>query len=256
MTAKPQSKSQTRQAPGFTLAHKVPPPSGDYHWVYLWDWPIRAMHWIAVFSLVALAVTGLYIGKPYFVLGGRESADPFLMGTMRFVHFLAASFIVMTALVRGYWLFAGNKFERLAALFPVRPRDWANMLKQIKYYLMIQPEKAPRYLGHNPLQQLSYTAVYLAALTMVITGFAMYGQSDPNGFFYKAFNWVGIVMGGMPVVRFIHHSLTWVFLIFFPIHIYLAIRADHLERTGVISSIISGGRFVPANEQYIDGDDM
>jgi Ni/Fe-hydrogenase 1 B-type cytochrome subunit len=120
---------------------------------------------------------------------------------------------------------------------------------------MIQPEKAPRYLGHNPLQQLSYTAIYAVALTMVITGFAMYGQSNPGGLFYRAFNWVGIVLGGMPVVRFIHHVLTWAFLIFIPIHVYLAIRADHLERTGVISSIISGGRFVPADEKYIDGDD-
>jgi Ni/Fe-hydrogenase b-type cytochrome subunit len=128
------------------------------------------------------------------------------------------------------------------------------MLKQVKYYLMIQPEKAPHYLGHNPMQQLSYTAIYAVAVTMVVTGFAMYGQSNPDGFFYRAFNWVGILFGGMPVVRFIHHVLTWAFLIFIPIHVYLAIRADHLERTGVISSIISGGRFVPADEKFIDGD--
>jgi Ni,Fe-hydrogenase I cytochrome b subunit len=56
----------------------------------------------------------------------------------------------------------------------------------------------------------------------------------------------------MPVVRFLHHVATWLFLIFIPIHIYLAIRADLLERTGVISSIISGGRFVPADEKFID----
>jgi Ni/Fe-hydrogenase b-type cytochrome subunit len=222
--------------------------------VYLWDWPIRAMHWVAVFSIVALVVTGLYIGKPYFVVGS-ETGRPFLMGWMRFIHFAAAAALVATGIVRVYMLFAGNKFERLAALFPVRPRDWVNMWKQVKYYLMIQPEKAPHYLGHNPLQQLSYTAVYGLTIIMVITGFAMYGQSDPSGFFYKAFNWVGIVFGGMPVVRFIHHVCTWLFLTFIPIHIYLAIRADHLERTGVISSIISGGRFVPADEKYIDGDD-
>jgi Ni/Fe-hydrogenase b-type cytochrome subunit len=212
------------------------------------------MHWVAVFSIVALVVTGLYIGKPYFVVGS-ETGRPFLMGWMRFIHFAAAAALVATGIVRVYMLFAGNKFERLAALFPVRPRDWVNMWKQVKYYLMIQPEKAPHYLGHNPLQQLSYTAVYGLTIIMVITGFAMYGQSDPSGFFYKAFNWVGIVFGGMPVVRFIHHVCTWLFLTFIPIHIYLAIRADHLERTGVISSIISGGRFVPADEKYIDGDD-
>jgi Ni/Fe-hydrogenase b-type cytochrome subunit len=174
---------------------------------------------------------------------------------MRFIHFAAAAALVATGIVRVYWLFAGNKFERLKALFPIRGRDWVNMWQQVKYYMMIQPEKAPHYLGHNPMQQLSYTAVYGLTIVMVVTGFAMYGQSDPSGFFYKAFNWVGILFGGMPVVRFIHHVCTWLFLTFIPIHIYLAIRADHLERTGVISSIISGGRFVPADEKYIDGDD-
>lgn len=242
-----------RDRHGFSLAQKVPPPSGHYQWIYLWEWPIRAMHWIAVFAILALVVTGLYIGRPYFAAGGGNP-DPFLMGWVRFVHFSAAAALVATGIVRIYWLFAGNKFERLPALFPLRPRDWVNMWKQVKFYLMIQPEKAPHYLGHNPLQQLSYTGVYLMTLVMVVTGFTLYGQSNPNGFFYWAFNWVGIIMGGMPVVRFVHHVFTWLFLTFIPLHIYLAIRADQLERTGVISSIITGGRFVPVDEKFIDGD--
>ena len=241
----------TARRPRLTLAQKVPPPSGEYRWVYLWEWPIRVMHWIAAICIVVLTVTGLYIGKPYFITSGEASAH-FLMGWMRFFHFVAAGLLVMTAIVRGYWLFMGNKYERLRALFPVRPRDWVNLFRMIKFYLMIRPERAPHYLGHNPLQQLSYTGVYLLAAVMVITGFTLYGQSDPNGFFYAAFNWIGTLVGGMPVVRFIHHVLTWAFLIFIPIHVYLAIRADQLERTGVISSIVSGGRFVPADKKFVD----
>lgn len=240
---------------GFTLGHRVPPPSGKYQWVYLWDVPIRVMHWIAALSIVTLAVTGLYIGRPYFVTGGSESGDPFVMGWMRFIHFAAGAVLVMTAIVRAYWLFAGNKFTRFPALFPVRPRDWSNMVKQVKYYLLME-DRPPHYLGHNPMQQMSYTGMYLVALVMVISGFAMYGQSNPSGVFYKAFNWVGIMMGGMQVVRFVHHAATWLFLIFIPVHIYLALRADNLERSGVISSIITGGRFVPADQHYIDADDM
>ena len=234
-----------------SLAHKVPPPTGEYRWVYLWEWPIRVMHWIAAICIVILTVTGLYIGKPYFITSG-ETSSHFLMGWMRFFHFAAAALLVMTAIVRFYWLFMGNKYERLRALFPVRPRDWVNLFRMVKFYLMIRPERAPHYLGHNPLQQLSYTGVYVMAAVMVITGFAMYGQSDPNGFFYAAFNWIGPLVGGMPVVRFIHHVLTWAFLIFIPIHVYLAIRADQLERTGVISSIVSGGRFVPSDHEFVD----
>jgi Ni/Fe-hydrogenase b-type cytochrome subunit len=129
------------------------------------------------------------------------------------------------------------------------------MWRQVKFYLLVE-EHPPQYLGHNPMQQLSYTAIYVLAALMVVTGFAMYGQSNPAGIFYQAFNWVGVVAGGMPVVRFVHHATTWLFLMFIPMHIYLALRADNLERSGVISSIITGGRFVPADEKYIDGDDM
>jgi Ni/Fe-hydrogenase 1 B-type cytochrome subunit len=237
--------------PRVSLAHKVPPPTGAYQWVYLWEWPIRAMHWLAALSIVVLVVTGLYIGKPYFVVSGDTSSH-YLMGWMRALHFGAAGILVATGIVRVYWLFAGNKFERWPALLPVRPRDLVNMLRQIKYYLMIRPDEAPHYLGHNPLQQLSYTGIYAIAVIQVVTGFAMYGQAEPGGFFFRAFGWLGPLLGGMPVVRLVHHVSTWVFCIFLPIHIYLAMRADLLERGGSISSIITGGRFVPTGHRFVD----
>lgn len=234
-----------------SLAARVPPPQGEYRWVYLWEWPIRAMHWLAVGCIVVLTVTGLYIGRPYFMTSG-EASDHYLMGWMRFAHFAAAAVFVMTAIVRGYWLLMGNKYERFPALFPVRPRDWRNLVKMVRFYLMIEPEKAPHYLGHNPLQQLSYTGIYAIAALMVVTGFTLYGQATPGGVIYTLTNWIAPLLGGLPVVRFIHHALTWAFLIFIPIHVYLAIRADSMERTGVISSIVSGGRFVPTDHHFED----
>jgi Ni/Fe-hydrogenase b-type cytochrome subunit len=248
MTAPPPAAPER---PRLSMAHKVPPPTGEYRWVYLWEWPIRAMHWTAALCIAVLVVTGLYIGKPYFMTGGEASAH-YLMGWVRFIHFAAAAVLVMTAIVRAYWLLMGNRYERLAALFPVRPRDWVNLVKMIKFYLMIEPEKAPRYLGHNPLQQLSYTGMYGVAALIVVTGFALYGQSNPSGWIYAATNWIGPLFGGMPIVRFVHHAASWAFLIFIPIHVYLALRADNLERTGVISSIVSGGRFIPSDHTFVD----
>jgi Ni/Fe-hydrogenase b-type cytochrome subunit len=236
---------------GISLGHPVPSPSGEYKWVYLWGWPLRAMHWLAAIAIVVLAGTGLFIGRPYFVVAG-DTADHYLMGWVRFIHFLAAAVLVATVIVRVYWLFAGNKFERWVALFPVRPRDWVNMFRQVKFYLMIHPEKAPHYLGHNPLQQFSYTGIYLLALLEIVTGFALYGQANPGGFFFTVFGWLGPLFGGMQVLRFVHHVTTWAFLIFIPIHVYLATRADVLERGGSISSIITGGRFVPAKQHFVD----
>jgi Ni/Fe-hydrogenase b-type cytochrome subunit len=234
------------------LEHDVTAPVGNYRWVYLWHWPIRAMHWAAGVSILVLIVTGFTLGRPYFFPQGQVTGG-FFIGWIRYLHFLAAGVLVATAIVRAYWLLAGNKYERFAALFPVRTRDWVNMFRQIKFYLLIHPERAPHYLGHNPLQQLAYTTVYLIGLVMVITGFTMYGQANPGGIIRSLTLWVPQLFGGMQVVRLVHHVFTWFFLIFIPIHIYLAIRADLLERGGTMSSIVSGGRFVPKDEEFIDG---
>ena len=59
-------------------------------------------------------------------------------------------------------------------------------------------------------------------------------------------------LGGFQWVRVIHHVAAWYFPIFIVLHVYLAIRADLLERSGTISSIVSGGRFVPTDEHYAD----
>ncbi len=239
---------QLSDTPSF-LGRGIPRPVGDYKWVYLWGLPLRAMHWIAALSITALVVTGLYIGRPYFV-GGFEPG--LLMSKFRLAHFIAAVALATTAIVRMYWLFAGNRFERLAALFPVRPRDLGNLFRMVKFYLMIQPEKAPHYLGHNPLQQLNYTLVYLLAFTEVLTGFIMFGMAWPTGTIYSLTYWLVPWFGGIQVVRFLHHAITWFFCIFIPAHVYLSFRADVVEGGGTVSSIVTGGRFFEAEHHYED----
>jgi Ni/Fe-hydrogenase 1 B-type cytochrome subunit len=252
MTPKSEGTAGTKPPPRrVSLAEKKVPPEGSYRWVYLWQWPIRAMHWAAAVAVVTLIVTGFMIGRPWFITSGEASAH-YYIGFTRLVHFSAAGVLVATALVRFYWLLVGNQYERLAALFPVRRRDWVNLYRMVRFYLMIDTERAPHYLGHNPLQQFSYTAMYAVAAAMVVTGFAMYGQSNPHGFIWTLFHWVPGLVGGLQMTRVIHHVLTWTFIIFVPIHVYLALRAEVLERTGTISSIVSGGRFVPKDQEYVD----
>jgi Ni/Fe-hydrogenase b-type cytochrome subunit len=220
--------------------------------VYIWHWPIRAMHWIAAISIVVLIVTGFYIGRPYFVANPGETSQLYLMGTMRFTHFAAAGALVATAIIRIYWLFAGNRFERIGALFPLSPKSLRNLVGVMKKYLLFKWEAGPHYLGHNPLQQVAYTGFYVVMLAQVATGFALYGLSDPQGFFYSVFGWETRYFGGVPVVRFIHHVLTWVVIVFVPVHVYLGLRTDFTDRDGTISSIISGGRWVRDDVHYED----
>ncbi|MCK5447597.1 MAG: Ni/Fe-hydrogenase, b-type cytochrome subunit [Gemmatimonadetes bacterium] len=228
-----------------------PPALPEYRWVYLWRWPLRVTHWVSAVTVVVLVVTGFYIGAPYFTTWG-EASSHFLMGWARFLHFLAAALIVAAAILRFYWLFAGNKWARWNALLPVRTKNWKNMWKMLKYYFLVRQESMPHYLGHHPLQQLSYTAIYLLVIVQIVTGFAMYGLSNPGGLFHTVFSWVGPMFGGIQNARFAHHALSWILITFIPLHIYLAFRADVMNREGEMSSIFSGGRFVRADITFED----
>lgn len=225
----------------------------SYRWVYLWHWPIRAMHWVAAICIVLLIVTGFYIGRPYFAPSPGETVDFFVMGTMRFMHFAAAGVLVATGIVRLYWLFAGNRYERWRALFPVSRESLRNLVGIVRKYATMRWDVGPHFLGHNPLQQISYTFLYLVVLAQVVTGFALYGLANPGGFFYTTFTSGALTyLGGAPIIRFIHHVLTWVFLIFIPLHVYFALRSDFTDRSGSVSSIVSGGRWVREDVHYED----
>lgn len=253
MTAPMAPPSERKSLGPFGIGRAFARERGNFTWVYLWGAPIRLMHWIAAVCVVVLIVTGFYIGRPYFMTAGEASAH-FLMGWMRFLHFTAAAVIVMTGIVRLYWLFAGNQFERLPALFPITRRNLRNMVRTGIAYLTFRPDKQPNFVGHNPLQQASYTAAYLLMIVMVVTGFTMYGQSNPDGLIFAVFGWVPGLLGGLQGVRLVHHALTWGFIIFVLMHVYFAIRSDYVERAGVVSSIITGGRYITVDEHYEDFD--
>jgi Ni/Fe-hydrogenase 1 B-type cytochrome subunit len=235
----------------FGLGRAFSREQGNFTWVYLWGAPLRAMHWIAAICITVLVVTGFYIGQPYFTTTG-EASSHFLMGRVRFLHFAAAGLLVMTGIVRVYWLLAGNQFERLPALFPITPRGIGNIFKTGIAYLTFRPDKQPNFVGHNPLQQVSYTGIYLLTCVMVVTGFTLYGQSNPDGLIFRTFSWLPHLMGGLQGVRFVHHVCTWGFIIFAEMHIYFALRSDYVERSGTVSSIITGGRYVSMDQPYED----
>ncbi len=223
----------------------------EYRWVPLWHWPIRAMHWIAAACIGVLVVTGFYIGRPYFMSSGEASAH-FLMGRMRLAHFVAAGVLVGTGIVRVYWLFAGNRFERWRALFPFSRPNLRGLVGMLRYYLLWPGARHLRYLGHNPLEQIAYTCVYALVAFQVLSGFALYGLANPGGFFWHLTELQAWFPGGIRGIRLAHHMVTWALLAFIPLHVYMGTRADILDRQGELSSIFSGGRWVPLGERFED----
>jgi Ni/Fe-hydrogenase 1 B-type cytochrome subunit len=64
-----------------------------------------------------------------------------------------------------------------------------------------------------------------------------------TAFFYKILKPVENMLGGLAIVRYIHHILTWLFILFIVVHVYMAFWYDAILKQGTISSMISGWLF-------------
>jgi Ni/Fe-hydrogenase 1 B-type cytochrome subunit len=228
------------------------PTERGFSRVYVWHWPVRIFHWAMAVSIVVLIVTGLYISRPFLSPVG-DGTTPFLMGWVRFTHFLAAIVLDVALILRIYALFIGNKYESWGSLVPWGKKDWVDFRKWVRKYVVSDWWNPPHYLGHNPVLQLAYTAFHGLILLMVATGFALYGQANPGGFWWTVFtSWVMPLFGGNQMVRFIHHLGLWLIVAYVIVHVYLVIRADVLYDKGLISSMISGYKHKQDDLKYED----
>lgn len=206
---------------------------------------LRIFHWTMVASIVTLFATGLYIGNPFFI--GSQGLEPTFafkarlsMETIRYIHF-AAAFILVAAFILRIYGFIVNRGDRLL------PRVWTKLYWQglidiTRHYLFLQPGHKP-YL-RNSLARTSYLAVYFLIALEAVTGFAMYFMVDPNSLGAKLFGPFNNFFGNEYYVHVIHHYVAWFIILFAIVHVYMAARADFMEREGEISSMISGVKFL------------
>jgi Ni/Fe-hydrogenase 1 B-type cytochrome subunit len=211
--------------------------------VYVYEAPLRLWHWITVFSIFTLCVSGYFIGSPLPTQPG-EASDNYLMGYIRFAHF-AAGYIVSIAFIgRIYWAFVGNSHAK--ELFMPRihdPEFWEGVWHEMSWYLFL--EKTPRkYIGHNPMGQLAMFIFFvLGMIFMIITGFALYGEGLGQGSWAdQLFGWVIPLFGQSQDVHTWHHVGMWYLITFIMIHVYVAVREDIMSRQSLISTMIGGWR--------------
>lgn len=210
--------------------------------IYVYEAPVRLWHWINAAAMVVLAVTGYFIGKPLPTVPG-EAAENFLMGYLRFAHFAAAFIFAIGLLGRIYWAFVGNHHARQIFMLPLGNRHWwREVLFELRWYLFL--EKYPKkYVGHNPMAQLMMFFFFtVLAVGMVFTGFALYGESAPGGFFDTLFGWLMPLLGGSLETHNFHRLGMWIMMTFVLVHVYAAIREDIMSRQSLISTMISGWR--------------
>ncbi len=227
----------------------------DYHTV--WDLSLRIAHWTWVAAIVVLTVSGYLLAQPQWIPAGY--VDPptgFFVGYVRLVHYVSAVVLCLVLLVRAYGLTVSKiPYDRWSSLLPFRSRrDIVNGAKTLRGYLFVKPHETPVYFGHNPLQQLTYTSVYVILLVQIVSGFALWSLFNPDGAFLNLFGWLNELLGAQQV-RLLHYMIMWGLIVFIPAHVYLSVRADSVERMGAISSMVSGGRWVRRGAVFEDWPD-
>lgn len=211
--------------------------------VYVYEKPVRLWHAVNGLAILVLAATGYLIADPLASPPG-EASENYLMGTIRFAHFSAAYILAVGLLGRIYWAFVGNEHARALFLPPIhRPEFWSGVWREARWYLFLEKEPA-KHVGHNPLAALALFGFYvLGTLFMIVTGFALYGEGTGAGSWASNwFGWVIPLFGGSQNLHSWHHLGMWYLLVFILIHVYVAIREEHLSRQSMLGTITTGWR--------------
>ncbi len=203
---------------------------------------IRIFHWLRVFSIVTLALTGFYISWPFLV--AAVSSDVLIQGWIRFAHLIAGFLLCAITVARFYLFFFGKSdIERRSFKDLVRVKSW---LTQLKSYVWVgHLDKTGAY---GPLQLVVYMAINFVALFMAISGLVMYANvyhEGLGGLLWGSANWITAQMGGLAVVRLWHHYLAWAFIIFVVVHIYMVVWSSIRFKHHSVDVIVSGYDYQP-----------
>ncbi len=215
----------------------------EYNQVYVWELPVRFIHWTTAACVFFLGVTGLLIGTPLTLQSSSEASFQYLFGINRFLHFAFAYIFLFSFLGRVYWGFVGNEFVRWRNFFPLTARRWREVWQVICLDILQICSLPIKSIANNGLAGIIYSGVFFAIFFQIVTGFALYSAMSKS-WFPKLFVWVMPLMGGEANVRQWHHLMTWVFVVFTMGHIYLSWYHDYLEGRGTISSMIGGWKFI------------
>jgi Ni/Fe-hydrogenase 1 B-type cytochrome subunit len=196
-----------------------------------WQWPHhdshpgmlpKFLHFQHVVSMIALAISGLYIRFPFFT-GGRTM--------MRWIHYAAMIIVVINMVWRLWYAFASR--QRDYREFAVSKRDITTAPQVILYYIFVKPSK-PHLGKYNVMQKGTYIVFVPLLILQALTGFALLTMPLPGielsprdlivGW------WLGALLGSTDLAgwwaRTAHYVINWLFIILTTIHIYLSVTED------------------------------
>ncbi len=211
--------------------------------VYIWELPVRLTHWINTACIIAFSITGLYIGNPFM---HALSADQYIMGWMRFIHFVAGYAFLMSMIIRIYWSFMGNEYANWRVWFPFSAERWRDLIGGLKFYALLS-KKAPFAVGHTATAGLIYLIIFLIFGFEIVSGFALYSVTHSGLLWTLLGGWLTGLLH-LQTIRLYHHLAMYIILAFVLVHIYIAWWFDSVEKNGLMFSILGGYKFISGKE--------
>ena len=166
------------------------------------------------------------------------------------MHFAFGFALVFGVAMRMYWFFVGNNYARSGFPFFWRVSWYKAVFQQVADYMHL--ERGHIHIGHNSLAGVSYAAFFAMCGFEGVTGLALYGESNPGGFWDKLVGWITPVLGGAFRVHMWHHLVAWLIVVFVVFHLYIAIYDSILYKNGLVDSIIAGPKFYEPGDHDAD----
>lgn len=239
------------------VAKKFSSNPNEWVRINIWSATLRFQHWANMALIVIMSMSGYYIMNPFFGPAAETGHDVgYLMGWVRLIHYVSAYLWLGLGFSRLVLSFTAKDCQlRWRSLWPLNSReDVKGLWGTIQYYLFLKKE-GPLYLAHNPLQQFAYTGIYVMCLIQMLSGIVLYGLYNQTDWFWVIvaypMHWMGV-----STIRMIHALIMFVLWSFVIVHVYLATRADALERHGGVSSMVNGGVWLRRGAKPVDAPEI
>lgn len=167
----------------------------------------RVVHWVMALSIISLILSGLSIRFPGIIPWGLGT-----MNSARFVHFVSMYALIFS------WL--AYTYHVLVVEFKNEIFNWNDVKglpEMLRHYILLSDMRTV-YEKYNPLQKLAFNAVWVMILIQVVTGIQLYWPAATMG--------VTDYFGGLMAVRILHDFMTYIFISFMVVHVYLVFSSD------------------------------
>ena len=218
---------------------------------YLFSPFLRIFHWLMVFAIIVLFITGFLITKPPVILASEPTNTPLLMNLVRNIHFIAA-FAFCAGFIGRVYGFLISKGDRLFPHF-WKKQYYLDAWEVVQHYIFLRTSHRP--FLRNPLARAAYAGLYVMVAVEVLTGFAMYYMTEPSAIGGTLFGWVNRLLGNEFMSHFVHHYVAWAIILFAIGHFYLVVRAEFMEGEAEVSSMFAGSkllRHTPADAKDVE----